>query len=188
MEFTSNIQIRRFIPSDQGSVVSNFMNGFSLYYKDKTLMKPLEVLYLDTILGPGGDMSNIYEYFKIGESEADSDRNFWVAEKDGEVVGGVGVIPSPEYVDGAELIRMSVKASCRGHGIAGKLMDVLISWAIGKGYKRVVLSTGTIMEQAKRTYLKYGFHLVEEKMIKTTKEIGNLPDGEFGVSYYMKEL
>jgi len=44
------------------------------------------------------------------------------------------------------------------------------------------------MEQAKRTYLKYGFHLVEEKMIKTTKEIGNLPDGEFGVSYYMKEL
>lgn len=88
--------------------------------------------------------------------------NFWVALAGSEVVGTISLI---DLGGGAGALRkMFVKAPFRGkpHGVAGKLLDVLLDWCRKKGVKDVFLGTTDKFLAAHRFYEKNGFSGMEK--------------------------
>jgi GNAT superfamily N-acetyltransferase len=92
-------------------------------------------------------------------SEAAS--HFWVAESGGSIVGTVGVQRrSPEE---AELRRMSVAAGHRRQGIGSKLLEVAEAFCREQGYRRIHLTTVTLLQPAIAMYRRHGYRLEGEQ-------------------------
>lgn len=56
-----------------------------------------------------------------------------------------------------EMKRLFIRPQVRKHGIADKLLEILLKEAKGKGYKKMVLDTLERLQPAIRLYEKYGF-------------------------------
>jgi putative acetyltransferase len=67
----------------------------------------------------------------------------------------------PLDVDSCEMKRLFVRPSARGHGVAQKLLDWLISEARSEGYSRMLADTLPRMEAALRLYEQFGFTRIE---------------------------
>lgn len=83
--------------------------------------------------------------------------NFWLASIDGELVGTIAL---KDVGDGVCALRkMFVKKAFRGRerGIAGRLMQSLISWAKEKSVREMYLGTVDVYHAAHRFYEKSGF-------------------------------
>ncbi len=81
--------------------------------------------------------------------------NFWVAVKNGEVVGTVGIRDMGG--DQAKLNRMFVNSDFHGLGIGQKLIEVALDYAKAQEFKEVILNTHELMTRAHRFYEKNGF-------------------------------
>lgn len=57
-----------------------------------------------------------------------------------------------------EIKRMFVPARARGHGVGGRLLDLLLSQARAAGYRRALLSSHHSMHAAHAIYRRAGFH------------------------------
>jgi len=68
------------------------------------------------------DIKDIYQTYRLS-----GEGNYRVALCDGEIVGSIGILrlSGCEY----ELRRMYVDRRHRGHGIAQKLLDILLEWS-----------------------------------------------------------
>jgi len=95
------------------------------------------------------DLANIKEVYQINKG------NFWVAVKDGELVGTIALKDMGE--NRGDLWRFYVKKNLRKKGIGHKLFSILIGFARDKEYKQIFLSTHLDQEAANRFYLKHGF-------------------------------
>lgn len=83
--------------------------------------------------------------------------DFWVAEADGKIVGTIGLV---DIGDGlAALRKMFVAAEWRGreHGIAARLLGLLLDTARERGIRAVYLGTTDRFLAAHRFYEKNGF-------------------------------
>jgi ribosomal protein S18 acetylase RimI-like enzyme len=83
-------------------------------------------------------------------------RAVFVAEIAGQPVGlaaGIGADQPGE----AELISMWVAPAWRGHGIAQRLVDAVLAWAVGNGFRSVRLSVAMGNAAAERLYGRRGF-------------------------------
>ncbi|AMS42256.1 GNAT family N-acetyltransferase [Aminobacter aminovorans] len=83
--------------------------------------------------------------------------DFWVAEADGKIVGTIGLV---DIGDGlAALRKMFVAAEWRGreHGIAAKLLGLLLATARERGIRAAYLGTTDRFLAAHRFYEKNGF-------------------------------
>jgi len=102
-------------------------------------------------------------FFRKGAGE------FWVARAaDGAVVGTIGLV---EFAPGEGALRkMFVRADHRGsaHGVAQRLLDILISHSRDHGLKAVWLGTTALFKAAHRFYEKNGFDLVAEADLPAT--------------------
>ena len=87
--------------------------------------------------------------------------HFWVAEVDGVVKGMVGIESKGNGT--AELRRMSVDKEVRRLGIASKLIEVAEDFCKSSGYKRISLTTVTLLVPAIKLYEKYGYTLQGEE-------------------------
>lgn len=88
--------------------------------------------------------------------------HMWVAERNGRIVGMVGLIHNENHKPGvAELQRMSVSTTCRKMGIARKLLAQLIKHARAEGLQTIVLTTTSAQGPAVGLYKKYGFKCME---------------------------
>ncbi|MES3708730.1 bifunctional helix-turn-helix transcriptional regulator/GNAT family N-acetyltransferase [Pseudomonas putida] len=87
----------------------------------------------------------------------------WIAEKDGLVVGSVFVVKHDEMT--AKLRMLYVDASTRGMGIGNRLLEESLRFARHAGYKHMILWTTSVLTDARKLYLKAGFHLVEEEPV-----------------------
>ncbi|KAM9953992.1 hypothetical protein ACTFIR_009107 [Dictyostelium discoideum] len=85
----------------------------------------------------------------------------WIAEKDGKMVGSIFVVKQDENT--AKLRMLYVDSSARCLGIANKLVDESIKFAESVGYKRIILWTNSILVDAARIYIKFGFKLENEE-------------------------
>jgi ATP-dependent Clp protease adapter protein ClpS/GNAT superfamily N-acetyltransferase len=74
----------------------------------------------------------------------------------GVAVGCVAVRPFSERV--AELKRMYVAPQYRGRGVATALLNMVTLAAMVGGYNRILLDTLDTMHEARRIYLRAGFH------------------------------
>lgn len=97
------------------------------------------------------DLEDIPGFYQRGAG------NFWLALDGGRVVGTVGLI---DIGDGRGVLRkMFVNKAYRGagHGIAGRLLAVLLTWAAAHGLAAVYLGTTDKFLAAHRFYAKHGF-------------------------------
>ena len=92
---------------------------------------------------------------------------YWVAEnKDGEIVGGVGIGKLEGIEDVCELQKMYCLPEARGTGVAHELIQIALEYA-QKYYNRCYLETLDNMIAAQKFYEKYGFERVKEPVVKT---------------------
>ncbi|HXC08474.1 MAG TPA: helix-turn-helix domain-containing GNAT family N-acetyltransferase [Steroidobacteraceae bacterium] len=87
---------------------------------------------------------------------------FWVAEVDGERVGGVFVVRNERDPRAAQLRCLLVDPKGRGLGLGRRLVDECIHFAKSAGYERMLLWTNDVLVAARRIYEGAGFSLVEE--------------------------
>jgi DNA-binding MarR family transcriptional regulator/GNAT superfamily N-acetyltransferase len=85
----------------------------------------------------------------------------WVAEKDGERVGGVFLAKGSDQV--ARLRLLHVERQARGLGIGKRLVEECIRFARQAGYQSMTLWTQSILDAARHIYRKSGFQIVHEE-------------------------
>ncbi|MDR9776237.1 GNAT family N-acetyltransferase [Rhizobium hidalgonense] len=97
------------------------------------------------------DLRVIPDFYQSGKGE------FWVAVKDGAIVGTLGLKDIGN--NQAALRKMFVSAEVRGreHGVAALLLDRLIAHARDAGLTDIFLGTTDKFVAAQRFYEKYGF-------------------------------
>lgn len=93
---------------------------------------------------------------------------YFVAEQKGEVVGGGGIFPSPGLpYDTCELVKMYLLPQVRGLGLGKKIIQQCIAFAKEAGYKNIYIETMPELQQAMKTYEKFGFEYLKAPMGNT---------------------
>lgn len=102
---------------------------------------------------------------------------YYVAELNGEVVGGGGIFPTEGLPDDTcELVKMYIYPHVRGIGLGKLLIQKCIDYAKDAGYKKIYLETMPELKQALKTYEKFGFKYIDHAL-------GN--SGHFGCELWM---
>ena len=101
-----------------------------------------------------GDDHAFYAQF----NKIDALRQVVVAYLDDEPIGCGAIKPYSE--DTAEVKRMFVDLNHRGHGIAGKILADLESWAGELNFSYCILETGYNQPEAIRLYEKSGYEVI----------------------------
>lgn len=109
------------------------------------------------------------------------DSVYFVAEKDGEIVGGSGIFPTPGLPAGCcELVKLYLLPSGRGTGLGKGLIQKCFEAAKERDFKRMYLETLPELHIAVGLYEKMGFTYLPGPL-------GN--SGHFGCDLWMvKEL
>lgn len=95
---------------------------------------------------------HLFEVFKKENSV------YFIAEYDGEIVGGGGIYPTQNLAEGTcELVKFYLVKKARGKGIGKMLMQKCISTAKDMGYKKMYLETMPELTIAIPMYEKLGF-------------------------------
>ena len=85
----------------------------------------------------------------------------WVAELDGRRVGSVYCVRRSDEV--AQLRLLFVDSDARGHGVGRLLVERCIDFARERGYERMMLSTVSPLNSARRIYEAAGFRQTKEE-------------------------
>ncbi len=90
---------------------------------------------------------------------------YFIAEHNGEVVGGGGIYPTDGLPSGTcELVKMYLKPDVRGLGLGGKMIERCLSSAKELGYSKVYLETMPELKKALSVYEKFGFEYLSAPM------------------------
>lgn len=92
-------------------------------------------------------------------------KQYLVVEEDGHIVGGCGIGPVDGMPGVCELQKMYCLKQTRGTGIAQQLLDLSLEFA-KKYYSRCYLETFENMVAANKFYVKNGFSLLDEPLVK----------------------
>jgi putative acetyltransferase len=90
---------------------------------------------------------------------------YFVAELNGEIVGGGGIFPTdglPE--DTCELVKMYLLPHARGTGLGRRLIEKCITTAKELGYKKIYLESMPELKQALKVYARFGFEYLKGPM------------------------
>jgi putative acetyltransferase len=102
---------------------------------------------------------------------------YWIAEKEGKIIGGCGVYPTPGLPAGyAELVKFYLAPSERGKGTGRLLLEKSINSAIEMGYSHLYLESLPELNKAISIYERAGFNFIPGPM-------GN--SGHFGCDIWM---
>ncbi|WP_443944063.1 GNAT family N-acetyltransferase [Pedobacter sp. AW1-32] len=98
---------------------------------------------------------HLSEVFKIEGSA------YWIAEQNGEIVGGCGIFPTDGLPEGCvELVKYYVSAAVRGTGVGKMLMQKSIESAQHYGYNEMYLESLPELSKAIGIYEKAGFKML----------------------------
>lgn len=90
---------------------------------------------------------------------------YFVAEMNGEIVGGGGIYPTEGLPsDTCELVKMYLLPEGRGSGLGRTLIEKSLAFAKEAGYKNVYLETMPELKQALTVYAKFGFEYLKGPM------------------------
>jgi putative acetyltransferase len=90
---------------------------------------------------------------------------YFVAELNGEMVGGGGIYPTDGLpADTCELVKMYLLPQGRGIGLGRTLIEKCIVAASENGFKNIYLETMPELKQALNVYQKFGFEYLNGPM------------------------
>jgi putative acetyltransferase len=90
---------------------------------------------------------------------------YFVAERDGVVIGGAGVFPTQDLPEGTcELVKMYLSANARGMGLGRYMIERCLAIAKEKGFTSVYLETMPELKKAVSVYEKFGFTYLDKPM------------------------
>ena len=90
---------------------------------------------------------------------------YFVAEMNGEIVGGGGIYPTDGLpADTCELVKMYLLPHARGAGLGRILIEKCLASAKETGYKQVYLESMPELKQALKVYAKFGFEYLKGPM------------------------
>ena len=102
---------------------------------------------------------------------------YFIAEKEGVVLGGAGIFPSKALPEGTcELVKMYLVPEIRGHGLGGRLIALCLAKAKENGFSKVYIETMPELRRAMSIYEKFGFRYLEGPLGNT---------GHFGCAIWM---
>lgn len=102
---------------------------------------------------------------------------YFVAEQNGEVLGGAGIYPSTGLpAQTCELVKMYLRPEARGKGLGKLLIDKSIQFARAFGYRQVYIETMPELRKAVSVYEKFGFEYLNGPLGNT---------GHFGCDVWM---
>jgi putative acetyltransferase len=115
---------------------------------------------------------HLYEVFSQQARSA-----YFVAEQDGEVLGGGGIFPTANLpADTVELVKLYLRPAARGRGVGKALINQCLETARANGYAHVYLETTEELTQAIPLYERLGFTYLPQAL-------GN--SGHFGCQIWM---
>lgn len=83
---------------------------------------------------------------------------YFIAEKDGRILGGAGIYPTDGLPDGTcELVKMYLLPEARGMGLGRHMIDHCITTAKDLGFIQVYLESMPELKKAVSIYEKFGF-------------------------------
>jgi len=100
-----------------------------------------------------GEMPELYAIARYAQRRRG---RFWVAERNGTVVGSVGAVPAAA-AGGMELLKLYVDAGERGAGLGRVLVGLVEEEALIRGGRYVELWTDTRFTNAHRLYQLLGY-------------------------------
>ena len=101
----------------------------------------------------------------------------FIAEWQGQVVGGAGIYPTEGLPAGCcELVKMYLTPAARGTGLGRTLISLCLETARDLGFRQVYLETMPELRKAVTVYEKFGFRYLEGPL-------GN--SGHFGCDVWM---
>ena len=103
--------------------------------------------------------SDKFDLLNPKESIIDKGGEIFFALIDSNVVGTVAMIRSTNRI--YELAKMTVEINYRGNGIANKLMDQCLNYAMNNNAQQIYLITNDTLVIARNLYDKYGFKEVK---------------------------
>jgi putative acetyltransferase len=159
-----NITIRQLEQNDNKAIAQIIRNSLAEFGANK----PGTVFYDPTT-------DDLYSLFKTTGAV------YFIAELNGEVVGGAGIFPTDALPAGyCELVKMYLEKNVRGSGLGRHLIDKSLLWAKENGYTHCYLETMPELRKAVSVYEKFGFSYLNGPL-------GN--SGHFGCDVWMiKEL
>lgn len=86
----------------------------------------------------------------------------WVAERDGQMLGGVMLCE--EDAETARLRLLYVEPQARGLGVGSALVRQCTEFARSAGYKRLVLWTHGVLHSARRIYEAEGYRIISSEL------------------------
>lgn len=90
---------------------------------------------------------------------------YFIAEKNGEMIGGAGIYPTENLPDATcELVKMYLKPEARGFGLGRTLIEKCLLAAKDMGYKQVYLESMPELKKALSVYEKFGFEYLKGPM------------------------
>ncbi|HMF72873.1 MAG TPA: GNAT family N-acetyltransferase [Flavitalea sp.] len=102
---------------------------------------------------------------------------YYVAEKEGRIVGGAGIFPTAGLPEGTcELVKMYLQPSVRGQGLGKLLIEKALEFAGHAGFASVYIETMPELSKAMTVYEKFGFKYLDQ-------QLGN--SGHFGCKIWM---
>ncbi|TVP89630.1 GNAT family N-acetyltransferase [Alkalibacterium sp.] len=105
----------------------------------------------------------LFSLFDYYEKE---NREYWVLEKDGEVIGGIGVGPFDEEKGIGEIQKLYIVKAERGQGYAHKLVNRALEFGKER-YDALYIETFASLSDANHLYRQYGFEKLEEPLAGT---------------------
>lgn len=101
--------------------------------------------------------------FELFQAEPLSE--YFVAEKDGVLLGGAGIYPTEALPEGTcELVKMYLSPAARGMGLGRAMIAKCIEAAQAKGFTQIYLETMPELKKAVSVYEKFGFSYLSGPM------------------------
>lgn len=85
-----------------------------------------------------------------------------VTDPDGRVVGSCGIVRLDD--ERCELKKMYMLPAARGRGIGRRLLDRAVAFARGRGFRRIELTTASVLVEAIAMYRRHGFSPIQREM------------------------
>ena len=138
---TSNLNIRNIELKDNEAIAKVIRAALT----DFGANKPGKVYYDHTT-------DHLFELFQTPGSV------YYIAEMDGEVLGGCGIFPTEGLPTATcELVKLYLNKSARGTGLGKQLLLQSMEWAKQNGYQQVYLESMPELSKAVAIYEKVGF-------------------------------